>query len=127
LKTSYDVVVGSRKSYKPTTILILLVELTMGYCTQSTPFQASAKQGKTLVLEVQPGKFVAMLGVLWFKSRKWLATHSLQQKTRYNIMHMYLVFFNTSKFFFQIYKFLDWSHHHILTIEKPSCCSMYIS
>jgi hypothetical protein len=42
----------------------------MGYCTQSTPFQASAKQGKTLVLEVQPGKFVAMLGVLWFQSPK---------------------------------------------------------
>jgi hypothetical protein len=42
----------------------------MGYCTQSTPFQASEKQGTALVLEFQPGKFVAMLGVLWFQSPK---------------------------------------------------------
>jgi hypothetical protein len=42
----------------------------MGYRTQSTPFQASLKQGVTLVSEVQPGKFIAMLGVLWFQSPK---------------------------------------------------------
>ncbi len=43
----------------------------MGYCTQSTPFQASEKQGTAVGLEIgQPGKFVAMLGVLWFQSRK---------------------------------------------------------
>ncbi|CAK9237221.1 unnamed protein product [Sphagnum troendelagicum] len=43
----------------------------MGYCTQSTPFQASEKQGTAVGLEIgQPGKFVAMLGVLWFQSPK---------------------------------------------------------
>ncbi len=47
-----------------------MVELGTGYRTQSTPFQASEKQGRTLVSEVQPGKFIAMLGVLWFQSPK---------------------------------------------------------
>jgi hypothetical protein len=43
----------------------------MGYCTQSTPFQASKKQGTAVGLEIgQPGKFVAMLGVLGFQSPK---------------------------------------------------------
>jgi hypothetical protein len=43
----------------------------MAYCTQSTPFQASEKQGTAVGLEIgQPGKFVAMLGMLWFQSPK---------------------------------------------------------
>jgi hypothetical protein len=38
---------------------------------QSTPFQASEKQGTAVGLEIgQPGKFVETLGVLWFQSPK---------------------------------------------------------
>ncbi len=43
----------------------------MGFRTQSTPFHSSLKQGTAVGLEIgQPGKFVAMLGVLWFQSPK---------------------------------------------------------
>jgi len=67
----YNAVAGSRKSYMPTTILILLVVFGMGYCTQSTPFQAWRKQGTAVGSEIgQPGKFVETLGVLWFQSPK---------------------------------------------------------
>ncbi len=70
-KVLYNVVAASRKSYKPTTILIMLVVFGLGYCTQSTPFQASEKQGTAVGLEIgQPGKFVETLGVLWFQSPK---------------------------------------------------------
>ncbi len=54
-KVLYNAVAGSRKSYKPTTILHLLLELAMGYCTQSTPFQASEKQGTAVGLEIGGG------------------------------------------------------------------------
>jgi hypothetical protein len=49
----------------------MLVVFGLGYCTQSTPFQASEKQGTAVGLEIgQPGKFVETLGVLWFQSPK---------------------------------------------------------
>jgi hypothetical protein len=44
-KVLYNAIAGSKKPYKPTTLLILLVVFGMAYCKQSTPFQASEKQG----------------------------------------------------------------------------------
>ncbi len=105
----------------------MLLELAMGYCTQSTPFQASEKQGKRLVLEFQPGKFVVMLGVLWFQSPKMVRNaFTAAEYTVQHYSHVCSILEHLQKKF-QIYKFLDLSHHHTLTIEKTSCCSMYIS
>jgi hypothetical protein len=63
----------------------------MGYCTQSTPFQASEKQGTAVGLEIgQPGKFVETLGVLWFQSPK-MACNALTaaDKTLFTCMWQY--------------------------------------
>jgi hypothetical protein len=100
----------------------------MAYCTQSTPFQASEKQGTAFGLEIgQPSKFVETLGVLWFQSPK-MARNAFTAAED-TIKHYSHVCGNILEHFekkFHIYKLLDWTHHQILTIEKTNSWSMYI-
>jgi hypothetical protein len=107
----------------------MLVLFGMAYRTQSTPFQASEKQGKAVRLELvsQPGKFVETLGVLWFQSFKMACNASTAAED--TIKRYSHVCSNILEHFgkkFHIYKLLDWTHHQILTIEKTNCWSMYI-
>jgi hypothetical protein len=106
-----------------------LVVFGLGYCTQSTPFQASEKQGTAVGLEIgQPGKFVETLGVLWFQSPKMARNaFTAAEDTIKHYSHVcsnILEHFEKNKF--HIYKLSEWTHRQILTIEKTNCWSMYI-